>query len=71
MTEVVDLQSLDTIQRKDLCHLDEVKEQRPPAVGYCMASMFCQYEGTNQFQWWANRSAGYWTPYGDVLTIVE
>lgn len=62
------LQDLDTIERKDLAKLDEVKTQRPPIVGYCMASMFCQYEGTNAFQWWANTHAGCWSPYGEVLT---
>lgn len=62
------LQERETIERKDLTHIAEVKAQRPPPVDYCMASMFCQYEGTDAFQWWANRRAGYWTPYGEVLT---
>lgn len=65
------LQEQDTILRCDLESLPEVKAQRPPAVGYCMGSAFYQYEGTNCFQWWANRSAGFWTPYGEVLTGLE
>ncbi len=62
------LQERETIERRDLMDLDEVKAQRPPAVGYCMGSQFCQYEDTDSFQWWANTSGGMWTPYGDVLT---
>lgn len=65
------LQEQDTILRRDLENLPEVKAQRPPAVGYCMAAAFYQYEGTNCFQWWANCSAGFWTPYGEVLTGLE
>jgi hypothetical protein len=65
------LQNKQTIERKDLEELPEVKEQRPPCIGYCMNSMFCQYRGTKCFQWYANRSAGYWTPYGDVLADLK
>lgn len=65
------LQERETIQRPDLINLPEVRAQRPPAVGYCMNSMFYQYKGTDCFQWWANTHAGFWSPYGLVLTELE
>lgn len=64
------LQECQMKERSDLAKLPEVKTQRPPAVGYCMDSMFCEYEGTGCFQWWANRG-GAWTPYGEVLTGLQ
>lgn len=51
----------------ELEKVPEVMEQRPPSVGYCMSSMFCRYEKTNCYQWWCNRTAGFWEPYGDVF----
>lgn len=65
------LHELDTTHRPDLESLPEVKAQRPPPVGYCMGSAFYKYEGTDCYQWFANRSAGFWSPYGEVLTGLE
>ena len=65
------LQERHMIERSDLKDLSEVKAQRPPAVGYCADSMFCEYEGTGCFQWWANTRGGCWSPYGEVLTNLQ
>lgn len=65
------LHERDTTHRPDLESLPEVKAQRPPPVGYCMGSAFYKYEGTDCYQWFANRSAGFWSPYGEVLTGLE
>lgn len=65
------LQELETIRRDDLKDLPEVKKQRPPPVGYCHASIFEQYEGTNSFQWWAHMPSAHWKPYGEVLVNLD
>ena len=65
------LKDVEIINRCDLRKLPEAKEQQPPPVGYCMGSNFYQYKDTNLFQWYANTSAGNWTPYGKMLVIDE
>lgn len=65
------LQDRETIHRPDLEKLPEVKSQRPPAVGYCTSAAFYQYEGTDCYRWYALRLAGFWSPYGEVLTNLE
>lgn len=61
------LKDKDLVDANHLRDLPEVQEQKPPATGYCMASTFQRYSGTDCYQWYANTHAGSWVPYGEIL----
>lgn len=66
----VELAGIDIDEVKEYVTDSLVNSQRPPAVGYCSASGFYQYIGTDKYQWFA-KCDHLWTPYGEVLTRQE
>lgn len=55
----------------ELEDIEEVRAERPPSVGYCMAAIFVKYDGTNCHQWYANTHTGYWSSYGEVFYFTK
>jgi len=65
---VTKLKELDVIHRPDLKHHHEMEKLGPSPVGIMGAEVY-QYVGTPVFQWYINRVAGFWDPYGDPVVL--
>lgn len=62
------LYELSTEHCPELRKHPEFVNQRPHPVGI-MGSGVYKFNGTNVYSWYVNKSAGFWTPYGEPVVL--